>query len=291
MMSSVYKDLDFVDMKRKIRLQPPEAEDLRTQLRADSAYLAKHDIIDYSFLVGIHHLHGETSESHKREWLTKNFKNLEEMYTSFKKECTSKTVVLTEDERQGQIGVEKSKYFAYFTWDDFVELAYTNHVSLCMKERLFESLFERCVSICLSVNLPSPYTLFQNHLGEGPEIDGEAASSTLKDGSKFANFHGGVKGSGSPTVYYLAIIDTLVPFQMKKKVGGSVLRQPHLFFFTFLETACIYCRRNMASKAWHSMAQASVWFHLQIIAIASSNFPRIAFRFESNEKEVCFMIV
>ncbi len=101
MMSSVYKDLDFVDMKRKIRLQPPEAEDLRTQLRADSAYLAKHDIIDYSFLVGIHHLHGETSESHKREWLTK-----------------------------GQIGAEQSKYFAYFTWDDFVELAYTNHVSL-----------------------------------------------------------------------------------------------------------------------------------------------------------------
>jgi hypothetical protein len=139
MMSSVYKDLDFVDMKRKIRLQPPEAEDLRAQLRTDSAYLAKHDIIDYSFLVGIHHLQGgETSESHKREWLTKNFHNLEEMYTSFKKECTSKTVVLTEDEGQGQqIGVEKSKYFAYFTWDDFVELAYTNHVSLCLKERLF----------------------------------------------------------------------------------------------------------------------------------------------------------
>lgn len=41
----------------------------------------------------------------------------------------TKTVVLTEDEGEGAMGAEKSRYFAYFTWDDFVELAYANHVS------------------------------------------------------------------------------------------------------------------------------------------------------------------
>ena len=70
-------------------------------------------------------MHGEKRESHKKEWIEKNFQNLEEVYNSFKKQCASKTVVLTEDEGQNS---EQSQYFAYFTWDDFVELAYSNHV-------------------------------------------------------------------------------------------------------------------------------------------------------------------
>jgi hypothetical protein len=59
-------------------------------------------------------------------------------------------------------------------------------------------------------------------LESGPDPESVEAKAILKtntDASKFANFHGGCKASGTPTVYFLAIIDTLVPFEMKKKVG------------------------------------------------------------------------
>ena len=88
------------------------------------------------------------------------------IYAAFKKDCVSKS------RAAGGGGADPSPYFAYFTWDDFVELAYSNHNHL-------ESSNSGC-----------------------PETVEALSNLSVSDinGSKFANFHGGCKASGSPTV-------------------------------------------------------------------------------------------
>lgn len=50
----VYKDVDFSDMNRTIGLPHHIAESLRSQITQDANFLAGHEIIDYSLLIGIH---------------------------------------------------------------------------------------------------------------------------------------------------------------------------------------------------------------------------------------------
>lgn len=50
------KDKDFLELQRKIHVGPQLAERLKHQVQVDSEFLAKNDIIDYSFLVGVHYV-------------------------------------------------------------------------------------------------------------------------------------------------------------------------------------------------------------------------------------------
>lgn len=50
------KDLNWLQKRRKLRLGPEKATLLMNQLKADCYFLAKMRIMDYSLLVGIHHL-------------------------------------------------------------------------------------------------------------------------------------------------------------------------------------------------------------------------------------------
>ena len=49
----VMKDKDFLELGRKIHVGPMLAERLKMQVKIDSQFLARYDVLDYSLLVGV----------------------------------------------------------------------------------------------------------------------------------------------------------------------------------------------------------------------------------------------
>lgn len=64
----VLKDLDFIEVKRRISLPPPIKEKFLAAIKSDSEFLVPSNLIDYSLLVGIHkkeqNEEGHTDGSH-----------------------------------------------------------------------------------------------------------------------------------------------------------------------------------------------------------------------------------
>ena len=53
------KDLDIIDLNQRISLDAANNQLFRNQLEKDSQFLAENGIIDYSLLLGVHHIDGE----------------------------------------------------------------------------------------------------------------------------------------------------------------------------------------------------------------------------------------
>ena len=56
--TNALKDLDIVDLDQRIRLDEKNTQLFTTQLQKDSKFLADCGIIDYSLLLGVHHIEG-----------------------------------------------------------------------------------------------------------------------------------------------------------------------------------------------------------------------------------------
>ena len=54
--TNALKDLDIVDLDQRIRLDEKNTQLFTTQLEKDSKFLADCGIIDYSLLLGVHHI-------------------------------------------------------------------------------------------------------------------------------------------------------------------------------------------------------------------------------------------
>ena len=66
----VLKDLDWIENKSKLKLGPVRRELFMQQLGVDISFLANHDIMDYSLLVGIHDKLKGNSEGNRGEHLS-----------------------------------------------------------------------------------------------------------------------------------------------------------------------------------------------------------------------------
>lgn len=53
--NTIYKDLDFLNTKKKLHLEEIDMQRLKISMFKDTSFLAKHNIIDYSLLLGISH--------------------------------------------------------------------------------------------------------------------------------------------------------------------------------------------------------------------------------------------
>jgi hypothetical protein len=76
----VMKDKDFLELGRTIHVGPELAEKLKAQIAIDSQFLARNDIIDYSFLVGVHYVDRGIPED---IWVAQQQEGLEKMYAEF----------------------------------------------------------------------------------------------------------------------------------------------------------------------------------------------------------------
>jgi len=56
------KDLDFAERKEKIKISKQDSDALIKQVNIDGQFLANHNINDYSFLIGIHEIKGNTKD-------------------------------------------------------------------------------------------------------------------------------------------------------------------------------------------------------------------------------------
>lgn len=63
---STLKDLNWIQRKRKLKLNPQKATLLMNQLNSDCQFLSKMKIMDYSLLVGIHYI-SRGNNDHLRE--------------------------------------------------------------------------------------------------------------------------------------------------------------------------------------------------------------------------------
>jgi len=76
----VMKDKDFLELGRTIHVGPELAKRLKAQIAIDSQFLARNDIIDYSFLVGVHYVDRGIPED---IWVAQQQEGLEKMFGEF----------------------------------------------------------------------------------------------------------------------------------------------------------------------------------------------------------------
>jgi len=75
----VLKDLDFVTNNQKLAVGPLYVEGIKQQIKQDVEFLAKHDIIDYSLLIGIHSP-GRDIEQERERWIQVNQPQLDRIF-------------------------------------------------------------------------------------------------------------------------------------------------------------------------------------------------------------------
>eukprot|EP01125_Pyxidicula_operculata_P006121 TRINITY_DN2130_c1_g1_i1.p1 TRINITY_DN2130_c1_g1~~TRINITY_DN2130_c1_g1_i1.p1 ORF type:complete len:315 (+),score=120.70 TRINITY_DN2130_c1_g1_i1:764-1708(+) len=78
------KDVEFLDQNRKIWLTKEVADQLISQARNDTEFLAKHGVIDYSMLVGIHYETDDNKEELTSRRSAEKKKSKEETNNVFK---------------------------------------------------------------------------------------------------------------------------------------------------------------------------------------------------------------
>ncbi len=191
----VMKDRDFLELGRSIHVGPELGEKLKQQIAVDTQFLARNDIIDYSFLVGVHYVDRGIPED---IWVAQQSEQLERMYQEFQ---------------------DLAAEYPFFKKDmdlaAFCHYAYNHHH--------FDK--EDSLSLLAATSLASPKSLG----GGGP---GGAGKGGGGGGEVILNARQGIRAyrteqdqrDGEPDqILFFGIIDILVPFDSRKR-GEYVLK-------------------------------------------------------------------
>jgi hypothetical protein len=191
----VHRDLDFIQTGRRITVKDVAlASKLQRQIAQDAAFLKSQNVVDYSLLIGVHR-RGDSQKASSRarerdNWIAHHTKDLKRMLDAFKKERSS----------MGAAG----KIMDEVTFLDFANFAF-NHTSPGARS-------------CSTDDLRAAGA------GGGAKGGGDGDAERCTFGTSiFQALQGGFEGNtraegeGDEEVIFVGIIDTLVPFRLRKK--------------------------------------------------------------------------
>ena len=214
----VHKDLDWVQMGRRVVLPPRQAVALTEQIAADARFLGDEGIIDYSLLVGVHY----TGVHRKRKWRGQRQGELRELFDKFRALCGTGSgdggaAAAVAPLPPGGVASaspqgDSAPLFGKLDFDAFCDMAYDASEHPAVRD------------ILGAEQGPAPAASSSSETGAG----GKAERSSISGGVRgkpnlFSSHLGGLQpvargeDEGENQVVFMGIIDTLIPFKMKKK--------------------------------------------------------------------------